>query len=163
MGITFYNNSTNLKIKNKLVLKKWLLSALAEYKTAKKINVNIAFCSDDEILKINIDFLNHNYYTDILTFNLSEKTDVLDADIFISYETVMYNSNKYSVSFNNEMCRVLIHGILHLIGFNDKKPKEKKQMTAEENQKLEDLFHVKHIDFFTCVVSRETQNARKQI
>lgn len=156
MGITFNNSNTSFRIKNKLQLKDWIYSTILEYCNPKNITINYIFCTDKELLKINIDYLNHDYYTDIITFDLSDNNNSIEADIFISYETVLNNSLKLKTGFNNEMCRVIIHGVLHLVGFNDKKLIDKKVMTIAENKGLKNLFHVKHSDFFSVGVSRGT-------
>ena len=98
--------------------------------------LNYIFCSDDYILNINKQYLNHNYYTDIITFNYNVG-DVINGDIFISLDTVKDNSMIYSNGcFDDELDRVVIHGVLHLIGFNDKTKSEQTEMTKQENLAL---------------------------
>ncbi len=99
--------------------------------------LNYIFCSDDYILKINNEYLNHNYYTDIITFNYNEN-HVINGDVFISVDTVKNNSIEYSNgSFGDELDRVVIHGVLHLIGFNDKTDEQQNEMTKQENLALQ--------------------------
>ena len=100
--------------------------------------INIIFCSDDFILKMNNDFLGHNFHTDIITFNYNEK-NVVSGDLFIGFEQVKRNSVLYKVLFDGEIARVLIHGILHLLGFNDKDRDEKRIMRMMENKYLEEF------------------------
>ena len=98
-------------------------------------NINFIFCSDEEILKINNEFLNHDYYTDIITFDYSEG-EKISGDLFISLDTVKSNSEKFKTEYYNELYRVMIHGILHLCGFDDKSLKQKKEMRAKEEDYL---------------------------
>ena len=97
--------------------------------------ITYIFCSDEEILRINQLYLNHDYYTDIITFDYSEG-DKLSGDLFISLETVKTNSEKYKTAYDEELRRVMIHGILHLSGFDDKTPEERKIMRAKEDEAL---------------------------
>ncbi len=99
-------------------------------------DINYIFCSDEYILDINKQHLNHNYYTDIITFNYNE-ADIINGDIFISYDTIKSNALEYSNgNVNEELDRVVIHGVLHLIGFNDKSDEEQLEMTKQEDAAL---------------------------
>ena len=100
--------------------------------------ITYIFCSDKEILRINQVYLNHDYYTDIITFDYTEG-DSIAGDLFISLETVKTNSEKFKTGYGEELRRVMIHGILHLCGFDDKTAKEKKIMREKEEEAL-DLF-----------------------
>lgn len=93
------------------------------------------FCNDDKILEINKSYLNHDYYTDIITFDYSED-DVISGDIFISLDTVWTNSQKYNTNFQEELHRVIIHGILHLCGIGDKSEGDKQNMREQEDLAL---------------------------
>jgi len=106
-----------------------------ESKNKKAQSISFIFCSDNYLQKINSEFLNHKDLTDVITFNYSEKTN-LAGDIFISAERVKENSKIYNVKFKEELARVMIHGILHLIGYNDIKEKEKTLMRTLENEFL---------------------------
>ena len=97
------------------------------------------FCSDQYLLEINREYLHHDYFTDIITFNYNQE-NVVSGDIFISLDTVGVNAEEYQVSFLNELHRVMIHGILHLIGFDDKTDDQKKIMREKENDAL-NIFH----------------------
>lgn len=112
-------------------------------KTEKKSlgEISYIFCDDDYLLDINIKHLNHDDYTDIITFNYNEE-DVISGDIFISTERVEENAKTYDVSFEEELLRVMAHGVLHLIGYNDKTNEESIIMREKENEKIK-LFHVK--------------------
>ena len=105
--------------------------------------MSINFVTADYLLEINQQYLKHNYHTDIITFNYSGSTDNLDGELFISVHEAMANALKYKVNVDNELLRLVIHGILHLIGFDDKQPNEKKKMKVEEN-KLTTLFEKKY-------------------
>jgi probable rRNA maturation factor len=93
------------------------------------------FCSDKRMLEVNKQYLNHDYYTDIITFDYSHGT-VISGDIFISIETVKNNSLEFNVSYDEELKRIMIHGILHLCGQDDKSPELRKEMTEKENSAL---------------------------
>ena len=98
-------------------------------------DINIIFCSDDYLLKMNKEHLEHDYYTDIITFDYCED-GVVSGDLFISKDRVEENATEFKTDFNTEINRVVIHGVLHLIGYNDKTDDEQKIMTEKENQYL---------------------------
>ena len=98
--------------------------------------ISYMFCNDEKIIEINRRFLQHDYYTDIITFDYSEGL-VISGDIFISLDTVRSNSQMYNVSFEEELYRVIIHGILHLCGMTDDSATEEKEMREAENRALE--------------------------
>ena len=105
-------------------------------KHGKRIgNVNYIFCTDDEILDVNRQYLHHDYYTDIITFDYSEG-DLISGDLFISLDTVRSNAAEFGATFDNELHRILIHGILHLCGQADKTPEARAEMTRKENDAL---------------------------
>ena len=93
------------------------------------------FCDDEEILRVNKEYLQHDYYTDIITFDYSEN-DKISGDLFISLDTVRTNAEKFGTSYDEELRRVIIHGILHLCGINDKGPGEREIMENAENEAL---------------------------
>ncbi|MBR5167497.1 MAG: rRNA maturation RNase YbeY [Salinivirgaceae bacterium] len=97
--------------------------------------VNYIFCSDDYLLNINKQYLNHDYYTDVISFDYSED-GIISGDIFISVDTVKDNANEYEVEFKKELARVMVHGVLHFIGYKDKTEEDAKQMRQKENQYL---------------------------
>jgi len=114
--------------------KKWLSNISKEYNKTIK-NIAIVFCDDNYLLELNKKYLNHDYFTDILTFNYSEKKNI-SADLIISIETVKFNANKYKTEFKEELRRVIIHGFLHLFGYEDYTQEQKKIMTQKENYYL---------------------------
>jgi len=116
---------------------RWIRAVAADYGFTVG-DITYIFCSDDRILEVNRQFLQHDYYTDIITFDYSTP-DRLSGDIFISLDTVRSNAEQVGVTFSQELHRILIHGILHLTGQGDKTPETKAQMTAKENLALSKL------------------------
>ena len=98
-------------------------------------DVNYILCSDPYLLEINRQYLKHDYYTDVISFDYCED-NVISGDIFISVDTVASNAKEYGVSFEKELARVMIHGVLHFVGYNDKADDEISVMRAKENQYL---------------------------
>ncbi len=118
---------------------RWIKETASIY--GKKVGeVAFIFCSDAHLLQINNEYLQHNYYTDIITFDYSEK-NWISGDIFISLDTVKSNAEKYRQTYKNELNRVMIHGILHLCGQKDKTPENRAEMTRKENLALEKFNH----------------------
>ncbi|MBP7965558.1 MAG: rRNA maturation RNase YbeY [Paludibacteraceae bacterium] len=113
----------------------WIKSVASNYdKTIGEIAY--IFCDDSKILEINKTYLQHDYYTDIITFDYCEG-DVLNGDIFISLDTVSSNAKEFDVAFDEELHRILIHGILHLCGQTDKTPESRLEMTRKEDEALQ--------------------------
>ena len=113
---------------------RWIKSVAADYGFSIG-NINYIFCSDERELAVNREFLGHDYYTDIITFDYSTPS-TLNGDIFISLDTVRSNAEMVGVPFEQELLRILIHGILHLTGQGDKTPETKAQMTEKEEKAL---------------------------
>ena len=113
---------------------RWIRSVAADYGFAVG-NINYIFCSDERELQVNRDFLGHDYYTDVITFDYSTPSTIA-GDIFISLDTVRSNAEQVGVPFLDELHRIIIHGALHLTGQGDKTPETKAQMTAKEDQAL---------------------------
>ncbi|MFA9391464.1 MAG: rRNA maturation RNase YbeY [Prolixibacteraceae bacterium] len=132
--VNFFNEDVAFKLKGIIRLRKWI-SEICKLHDKSLGELSYILCSNQYILKINKDFLNHNYFTDIITFNYNEGNKI-SGDIFISIETVKENSIDYNVSFENELRRVIIHGILHLIGFDDKTDDQKLIMRQKEDEAL---------------------------
>lgn len=97
---------------------------------------NVIFMTDDALLEINKEYLRHDYYTDIITFNYSEDASVLEAELYISIDRVQDNAKQFGISFQEELYRIVIHGFLHLAGFEDKDLTEKEKMQIAENEYL---------------------------
>ena len=135
--ISFHTEDIRFTLKDKAILKGWITSVI-EKKKRKTGELNFIFCSDEHLLGINRQYLNHDTYTDIITFDYS-KEDVklpVSGDIFISIDRVRENAEKFSKSFENELHRVIIHGTLHLLGYKDKAKAAKEEMTKEEDKSL---------------------------
>ena len=113
---------------------RWIRAVAAEYGYGVG-NINYIFCSDERELEINREFLGHDYYTDVITFDYSTSS-MLNGDIFISLDTVRSNAETVGATFEEELRRILIHGVLHLTGQGDKTPETKAQMTAKEEKAL---------------------------
>ena len=116
---------------------RWIRSVAAEYGFAVG-NINYIFCSDERELEVNREFLGHDYYTDVITFDYSTAS-TLNGDIFISLDTVRSNAEMVGEPYEKELLRIIIHGVLHLTGQGDKTPETKVQMTAKEESALAKL------------------------
>jgi probable rRNA maturation factor len=132
--INFYSEDIARPKLKYLLLKKWIkeIVSINGFNTG---SISIIFCTDSYLLNINKDFLKHDYFTDIITFNYNE-LNILSGDIFISLDTVKSNSIIYNSTYENELLRVIIHGVLHLIGFNDKSESEFVTMKLKEDESL---------------------------
>lgn len=117
----------------------WIKAVAASY--GKKVGeIGYLFCDDEKILEVNREYLQHDYYTDIITFDYDEG-DQINGDLVISLDTVRTNAEQFGKTYDEELYRVIIHGILHLCGINDKGPGERELMEAAENKALEMLPH----------------------
>ena len=135
--ITYHKQSAPVPKIQRRLLGQWIRTVAAKY--GKKVGeVAYIFCSDEGILAVNREYLHHDYYTDIITFDYSEGEHI-SGDIFISIDTVRSNSKKFQTLYPNELHRVLIHGILHLCGLKDKGNGQRAKMEAAENEALAEL------------------------
>ena len=132
--IRYFSESIKFDLKGKLANNRWL-RFVAEAEAKRIGEVNIIFCSDPYILDVNINYLGHDYYTDIITFDYVEG-DVLSGDLFISIDSVRENASFYGAEFPTELRRVMVHGLLHLIGYDDHTPAEQKEMRSKEDYYL---------------------------
>jgi len=132
--ISFFFQDTNFVFKQKLLTKQWL-KLVAESEIRRVGDINIIFCSDNYILDINQKYLQHSYFTDIITFDYCEG-DFLSGDLFISIDSVRENSIDYKTEFPDELNRVIVHGLLHLIGYDDHSEEDIKTMRKKENYYL---------------------------
>ena len=132
--IHFFQEETSFQLDNAVKVSRWLEKIAA--KEGKNINtLNYIFCSDEYLYHINVEYLDHHTYTDIITFPYEENDD-LESDIFISIDRVKENALQYKISFEQELYRVMAHGLLHLCGYGDKTPTEKITMRAKEEEYL---------------------------
>ena len=123
---------TRVSLKDRAKLKKFIEAAFRKEKKKLK-SLNYIFCGDEELLQINRQYLKHDYYTDIITFELSKKGEPVEGEIYISVDRVKDNSEQLSEPFNKELQRVLFHGILHLCGYKDNSEQAKKKMRRMED------------------------------
>ena len=132
--ITYQTEGVRLPAIKKRENNAWIKAVAAQY--GKRVgDVAYIFCDDERILEVNREYLQHDYYTDIITFDYTEG-DVISGDLFISLDTVRSNSEQFATEYDEELHRTIIHGILHLCGINDKGPGEREIMEAAENRAL---------------------------
>lgn len=145
MQISFHFESPVI-LKNRLYLKAFL-RLLAQWEKQEVRQIKFIFCSDDYLLQINRQFLNHDYYTDIISFNLAGSSDPVDGEIYISIDRVKENAKRFEISMEKELLRVIFHGLLHFAGYKDKTSAQKAEMSSKEDLYLEkyyQMFHVEH-------------------
>ncbi len=130
----------NIKVPNldTQILQRWIRRTVDSYRL-KVGNISYTFCNDEKIIEVNRRFLHHDYYTDIITFDYSTEK-IVSGDLLISLDTVASNAEKFNVRFEEELHRVIIHGVLHLCGEDDKTDEAQTHMTKAENKALE-LLH----------------------
>lgn len=133
--IRFFSNGLNPSLNNRGKLKSFL-KKIIKSKGKQLVSINYVFCSDKELLRLNNEFLGHNYYTDILTFDLSESKSKITAEVFISLDRVKDNAVQFDSSIKMELHRVIIHGVLHLCGHTDKTRTEMIKMRRAEDRYL---------------------------
>ena len=134
--------NTDFRLANKEIFSRWLISVANEEGFLIDTLVFL-FVDDNEILEMNKKFLKHDYYTDVITFG-DIKDKKISGDIAISIERVLDNSKTYAVEFEDELKRVMAHGLLHIMGYNDKTSSDKSVMSQKENKAIK-MFHVKHV------------------
>ena len=128
--VLFHFEDVQFEIPDESAITDWLCS-VAEKEETPFYEVNYIFCSDEYLRKINVEYLDHDYYTDIITFPYD--SDAVHGDMYISSERVADNARTNGVSFYQELYRVMVHGVLHMIGYGDKTPEEEKTMREKEN------------------------------
>ena len=131
----FFSENKNFKISNKKEIRA-LLKKICKKENKKISFINCVFCSDNRLLEINKKYLNHTSLTDVVTFDFTTSKKTIEGDVYISIDRVKENAKKYKETFKKELLRVIIHGLLHLIGFLDKTKEEKNTMTLKENEYL---------------------------
>ena len=130
-SITFFSETISFALPNEHIISEWISDTISkEEKTATELSY--IFCTDDYLHNINLTYLNHDTYTDIITFDYTEKNQI-SGDIFISIDRVKENAVTYRKTFENELHRVIIHGVLHLLGYKDKTADEAETMRAKED------------------------------
>lgn len=144
-SVSFIIEGISFVMKGKRATKKWI-AACAIQEGKELAELCYIFCSDNYLLKMNKKYLKHDTLTDTITFDYSNDGEIIAGDVYISIERVIENASKFSVSFEEEINRVMIHGLLHLCGYSDKKMLQKKKMVERENFYLKlfnKKFHVK--------------------
>lgn len=130
--IHFFNEDVDFKVPHPRKTKAWLkFIVIAESYELNQLNY--IFCSDEYLLTINQQYLNHDFYTDIITFDNSEEEGIIEGDIFVSLDRVRENANELNKSFEEELLRVLAHGVLHLVGYDDVNDKQELEMRKKED------------------------------
>lgn len=139
MPVQFFYNDVRFPFRNRNRLKQFLEEM---FQSSRKplSSLTYIFCTDDYLLQVNRDFLQHDYYTDIITFNLAEPRQPVEGEIYISIDRVTDNAGQQGVSFQQELHRVIFHGVLHLCGYKDKTPAEEKKMRKAEDLWLSRYF-----------------------
>lgn len=137
MAISYYAEDVKLPALRKRETNEWIRTVAARY-DKKCGDIAYIFCSDEKILDVNKEYLQHDYYTDVITFDYTEGNRI-GGDIFISLDTVQSNAQAFGSTYGEELYRILIHGVLHLCGIDDKGPGEREKMEAAENKALDML------------------------
>ncbi len=134
-----FNYETDFTLSNESLYEEWI-SRIIDSEGFDEGEINYIFCDDDYLHKINVDYLDHDTLTDIISFDYTEG-NLLQGDIFVSVERVRENANDFNVAFEDEIKRVLSHGILHYCGYKDKSPEDELLMRSKEDEKIQ-MFHV---------------------
>jgi len=134
--LTFHTEDIDFELENTGKIQQWILQTI-EHEGGTLSFVNYIFCSDTYLHRINVEYLNHDTYTDIITFPYSD--EAIESDIFISIDRIRENAKTFNVSFERELYRVMIHGVLHLLGYGDKTEEEQQEMRAREDSWLSKL------------------------
>ena len=137
MPVHYHNEEVSFSFNNKREVSLWLKSVVSSFQKELGV-INVVFCNDQYLLKINQTYLNHDYFTDIITFNYNEN-NLISGDLFISIDRVKENAINQKMEFNVEIHRVIVHGVLHLCGLNDQSKQEKEIMRGRENLFLQKL------------------------
>lgn len=137
MAISFHSVDIDYRIKHKMLLKQWIGDAICSENRIPG-NLNIILCSDEYLLGMNKQFLQHDYYTDIITFDYTDKLKIA-GDLYISIDRVLDNAQKNHVPTNTELYRVVIHGVMHLVGYKDKTKSEASVIRKKEDEYLKIL------------------------
>ncbi len=136
-----FNYELEFQLENEEQYSSWISNVISS-ENKKDGDINYIFCDDEYILEINKQYLDHDYYTDIISFDYSVGNE-LHGDIFVSIERVRENAIEFEVTFDEELKRVLVHGVLHYCGYKDKTEEEELLMRSKEDEKIK-MFHVEH-------------------
>ncbi len=136
-----FNYETDFELENEAQYEDWI-SRIIESEGFDEGEINYIFCDDEYLHKINVEYLDHDTLTDIISFDYTVG-NLIQGDIFVSVERVQDNANDFNVSFEEELKRVLSHGVLHYCGYKDKSPNDEALMRSKEEEKMQ-MFHVEH-------------------
>lgn len=137
MAINYFSEKPEFKFKNKRKTTNWLKEVIsANHKVLGELS--FIFCTDEQLLEINQTYLKHFYLTDVITFNYNIR-EIINGDIYISVDRISENASIFGVSFDSELHRIMVHGVLHLLGYNDKTKKQEKEMRALEDFYLKEI------------------------
>lgn len=128
--VSFHFEEVSFDLPDEQRLSKWL-QGVAETEGKEFVEVQYVFCTDEKLREMNVEYLDHDYYTDVITFPYSD--NAVHGDVFISYDRVADNAQRLEVPFEQELCRVLVHGVLHLCGYLDKTETDEKRMREKED------------------------------
>lgn len=131
----FYEETNSFSLIDHDKTKKWIANIISN-EGYVLFSINYIFCNDEYLHQINLEYLNHDTYTDVITFDNSEKGKEIEGEIYISIERINENAQSNETTFINELHRVMVHGVLHLVGFNDKTKEEKQEMRKQEETYL---------------------------
>ncbi|RDV14394.1 rRNA maturation RNase YbeY [Pontibacter diazotrophicus] len=133
--IEFFSEDIDFELKNPDQVSEWIATVIEQH-GQELSSLTYVFCSDDYLHQINVEYLDHDTLTDIITFNNADEEGIIEGDIFISVDRVRDNSVELGISFDDELHRVIIHGVLHLLGFRDKTEEEEGLMRKQEDSSL---------------------------
>lgn len=136
MAINFFEENVEFNLSNRFKRKQWL-KRIAKEELAKIGELNYIFCSDEYLHKLNVTYLNHDTYTDIITFDNSDKKNTIEGDVFISIDRIRENAYRLGQSEERELSRVICHGLFHLLGYNDKSEEESSLMRNKEEVSIQ--------------------------
>ncbi|AWW30744.1 rRNA maturation RNase YbeY [Echinicola strongylocentroti] len=142
MAINFFQEDINYNLPQKNLTKRWLRE-IGQKEGFKITDLNYIFCTDEYLYQINVDYLDHDTYTDIITFDNSEEENLLEGDIFVSIERIIDNAKTQNQDTYRETIRVISHGLLHLCGYKDKTKEEAQLMRAKEDEAIKHFFELK--------------------
>lgn len=133
--INFFYEETTFELFKQSIFSSWI-GHVIQSEGYELTELNYIFCSDEYLHQVNVDYLQHDYYTDIITFDNSDDPKTIEGDLFVSVERVSDNAESQGIPFEQELRRVVIHGVLHLLGYNDKTDTEQQEMREKENAYL---------------------------
>ncbi|MBC3539492.1 rRNA maturation RNase YbeY [Rufibacter sediminis] len=136
LPIEFFTEEVEFEVKNEEKVKTWLSEIISKYSFELE-SLNYIFCSDEYLHQMNVEYLEHDTLTDVITFDNSDFEGVIEGDVFISIDRIVDNAATFNISPEEELHRVMAHGLLHLLGFDDKTPEKKELMRSKENECLD--------------------------